>query len=139
MDKFFNQVENIESFNNLKEIYTKFRYKDVENTPCCIFIELYTRDESGSLSNVPKFFTSSLESVSNLEYLKRDSDDAYIIHGIILFSKLTEVSEFTRLQDFQNFGMKNGLYLDINDRLGQEIKTKFDNYSYSWFDDEDSC
>lgn len=140
MDKFFKEVENnFESFNKLKGVYNNLRYNDVENTPCCIFTELYSREESGSLSNTPKFFTSSLESVSNLEYLKRDSDDAYIIHGIILFSKLTQVPEFTKLQDFKDFGMKNGLYLDINDRLGQEIQTKFDNYSYSWFDDEDSC
>lgn len=56
MDKFFKEVENIESFNKLKEVYTRVNYKDIKNTPCCIFIELYTRDEYGSLSNVPKFF-----------------------------------------------------------------------------------
>ena len=139
MDKFFNQVENnFESFNKLKGVYNNLRYNDVENTPCCIFTELYSRNKSGSLSNEPQFFTSSLESVSNLKYLKQETDDAYIIHGIILFSSMIEAPEFITLKEFKNYGYKNGLYLDKNDRLGQEIKSKFDHYSPSWFDDYDS-
>lgn len=140
MDKFFKELQhNAESFNKIKEMYNELRYDDVKNTPCCIFVELYARLESGSLDNIPKFYTSVLEKVSNLEYLKMDNDDAYIIHGVCLLPELMDVSEFTKLQDFKEFGFKNGLYLSPNDRLGQQIKNKFDHYSYSWFDDEDSC
>jgi len=137
MDKLLQEIDNYESFNKLKELYTSLRYEHVENVPCCIFVELYSRLESGSLDNNPKYFTSSLEKVSNLQYLKQDSDDAYIIHGIILFSIMTEVPEFTKLQDFKDYGFKHGLYLGSNDKLGQIIKGKFDHYSYSWF--QDSC
>lgn len=139
MDKFFkeSQQQNVESLNKLKEEYNKLRYDDVKNTPCCIFVEFYGRLESGSLDNVPKFYTSVLEKVSNLEFLKRDSDDAYIIHGVCLLPELMDVPEFVKLQDFKDFGFKNGLYLSPNDWLGQQIKNKFDHYS--WFDDQDSC
>lgn len=139
MDKFFNQAENVESFNKLKEVYTRLNYKDIENTPCCIFVELYERLETGSLNDVPKYFTSSLEFVSNLEYLKQNNDDAYIIQGICILPEMKEAPEFTRLQDFKEYSFKNGLYLDITDWLGQHIKNKFDNYSPSWFDDYDSA
>jgi hypothetical protein len=140
MDKFFKESQhNTESFNKLKEEYNKLRYGDIVNIPCCIFVELYSRLESGSLDNVPKFYTSVLEMISNLEYLKMDNDDAYIIHGIILLPELMNVPEFVKLQDFKEFGFKNGLYLGPNDWLGQQIKNKFDHYSYSWFDDQDSC
>ena len=137
MDKFFKEIKNIESFNQLKELYNNLRYQDVKNIPCCIFTELYSRMDSGSLSNEPKFFTSNLETVSTLEYLKRDNDDAYIILGICILPRIIEFPEFTNLQDFKEYSFKNGLYLDITDTLGQQIKSKYDNYSPSWFDDYD--
>ncbi len=130
--------ENAQLFNQLKEIYNNLRYQDVEKLPCCIFVEFYKRLDTGSLRDVPVYYTSVLEHVSALKYLKMDSDDAYTIEGIVILPHLINVPEFTKLQDFKEFGTKIGLYLDITDRLGQEIKNKYDHYSYSWFDDYDS-
>jgi hypothetical protein len=131
-------LKNAQLFNQLKETYNQLRYKDVENLPCCIFVEYYKRKESGSLNDIPVYNTSVLEHVSDLKFLKMDSDDAYIIQAIVILPNIMHVPEFVKLQDFKNFGTKIGLYLDMNDRLGQEIKNKYDHYSYSWFDDYDS-
>lgn len=138
MDVFFKDNQHLELFNKLKQMYNQLKYKDVENTPCCIFVEFYTRLQTGSLVDEPTFLTSSLERLSNLEYLKQGNDYAYIIHGICLLPKIGEFPEFTKLQDFKNHSFANGLYLAANDYLGRQIKNKFDHYSPSWFDDYDS-
>lgn len=143
MDKIFEIVShkpgNMQLFNKFKETYNKLQYKDVENLPCCVFVEFYKRLDTGSLDNTPIYNTSTLEHVSQLGLLKIDSDDAYIIHAIVILPDVMNVPEFTKLKDFKEFGSKIGLYLDITDRLGQQIKNKYDHYSYSWFDDYDSC